>query len=362
MLFLVNHDVVIYNFRLEIVEAMLEKGYEVHISSPYGERIDDLINIGCIYHDVKMDRHSTSIVEGIRLINYYRKLNKKIQPDIVFSFTIKPNIYGGFASQLSNVPFVANITGLGTAVENEGLMQKITTLLYKASFRNIQTVFFQNTENQNFFINKNIAIGKHKLLPGSGVNLDRFKVMEYPSDEEISFVFISRIMKEKGIDQYLEAAKYITNKYDNVNFHVCGFLEDDYEQIINEYEDLEIIKYHGMVRDIRKVLKYVHCTVHPTYYPEGMSNVLLESLATGRPIITTNRSGTREIVDDSINGYMIESKSTEKLIDAIEKFIKLCPSKKEKLGINGRKIVEEKYDRCSVVESYNIEIQRLNVG
>lgn len=357
ILFLVNHDLVIYNFRLEIIETMLEKGYEVHVSSPYGERIDKLIDLGCKYHAIKMDRHSKSILEGFRLINDYRKLNKKINPDIIFSFTIKPNIYGGLAAQISKTPFVANITGLGTAVENDGLMQKITTVLYKASFRKIQTIFFQNTENQLFFKNKKIAAGKYKLLPGSGVNLDHFQVMDYPPEEKIVFVFISRIMKEKGTDQYLDAAKYITNKYHNVEFHICGFLEDDYKEIINEYEELGIIKYHGMIRDVREILEITHCTIHPTYYPEGMSNVLLESLASGRPIITTNRSGTREIVEDNINGYMIEAKDTEQLINSIENFVKLTYEKKKKMGLNGRKKVEKYFDREQVVNAYLEEIE-----
>src|SRR5699024_4873706 len=166
-------------------------------------------------------------------------------------------------------------------------------------------------------------IDKHKLLPGSGVNLKQFYPIEYPSDETVEFVFISRIMKEKGIDQYLEAAEYITNKYPNTKFHVCGFCEEKYEKTLESYQSRGIILYHGMVNDVRKIIRRSHCTVHPTYYPEGLSNVLLESAACGRPLITTDRSGTREVIDNGINGYLIKPKDTKDLINKIEKFINI---------------------------------------
>src|SRR5690625_2821449 len=165
VLILVNHDVVIYNFRLEIVERLLEEGYEVHISSPYGERIDDLIALGCKYVDASIARHGTNLIEEFKLLLYYRKIMKKIKPDVVLSFTIKPNIYGGIASRMLNVPYIANITGLGTAVENEGIMQKLSVFLYKVAFKKVNCVFFQNKENKKFFSDNKIAIEKHQLIP-----------------------------------------------------------------------------------------------------------------------------------------------------------------------------------------------------
>src|SRR5699024_2055692 len=149
-------------------------------------------------------------------------------------------------------------TGLGTAVENEGIMQKISVLLYKVAFKKVNCVFFQNEENKQFFVDKKIAVDKHQLIPGSGVNLERFKVLEYPTDETIRFVFISRIMKEKGIDQYLEAAEYIKNKYPNTEFHICGFCEEDYEEKLHELEGKGIIIYHGMVRNVVDILAKTH--------------------------------------------------------------------------------------------------------
>ncbi|WP_010648182.1 glycosyltransferase family 4 protein [Oceanobacillus massiliensis] len=314
VLILVNHDVVIYNFRKELVVRLIEDGYKVYISSPFGERIDELVKIGCEFIETKIERHGLNVLQELKLIQTYKQIIKHVNPNVVLSYTIKPNIYGAIAASNLNKPIIANITGLGTAVENKGLMQRITVTLYKFAFRKAHTVFFQNQENQQFFIDKKIAIGKHKLIPGSGVNLEHFSPLEYPYVDTLEFIFISRIMKEKGIDQYIEAAKYIREKYPNTKFHILGFCEGDYEDELRRLEREEIIIYHGMQRDIRNFLKNTHCSVHPTYYPEGMSNVLLESAASARPIITTNRSGCREIVDDGINGYLIKKKIVKILL------------------------------------------------
>lgn len=359
ILFLVNHDVAIYNFRLEIVERFLEAGYEVHISSPYGERIDDLVKFGCKYHEINMDRHGMNPKNEVKLIKEYKSLIKTIKPDICLGFTIKPNIYGAIVAKSFKVPFVANITGLGTAVETPGVKQKIFVLLYKYAFRGIQKVFFQNTENQQFFIDHKIALEKHDLLPGSGVNLSRFFPLPYPNDSTTEFVFISRIMKEKGIDQYLEAANYITKKYPKTKFHICGFCESEYAGKMEEYVNQGVVTYHGMVRDVKEIIKVTHCTIHPTYYPEGLSNVLLESSACARPIITTDRSGCREVIDDSVNGFICKQQDSNDLICQIEKFLKLSWSERRDMGLAGRAKVEREFDRQVVVEKYMDEVEKV---
>ncbi|MCF1600651.1 glycosyltransferase family 4 protein [Tetragenococcus halophilus] len=357
VLFLVNHDVVIYNFRRELVERLLSENYQVIISSPYGERINELIEMGCVYDEIKVERHSKNPLDDIKLFLYYKKIMKKYEPDVVLTYTIKPNIYGAMAAKQVQIPCIANITGLGTALENKGVMQKITLTLYKVAFSKIYKVFFQNTENLEFFRKHSIAPSKHKLLPGSGVNLEYFQLMDYPSDNVVKFIFISRIMKEKGIDQYLEMAEYIKQNYSNVEFHILGFCEESYEEILEEMEKRKIIKYHGMQNDIREFHKYAHCTVHPTYYPEGMSNVLLESAACGRPIITTNRSGCREIIDDEVNGYIVEQEDTSDLIEKVEKFLNLSFEKKKAMGLAGREKTVNEFDRNIVVNAYMNEIQ-----
>lgn len=358
ILFLVNHDVVIYNFRLEIVERFLADGNEVHISSPYGERIDDLMALGAKYHEIKMNRHGLNPKDELRMLNSYKKLINDIRPDICLGFTIKPNIYGAIVARKSGIPFVANITGLGTAVETSGIKQKIFIGLYKYAFKDIKRVFYQNEENRQFFVNHNIAVDKGMILPGSGVNLERYPYREYPEDDGvIKFAFISRIMKEKGVEQYLDAAEGIRKKYgDKVEFHVCGFCEPEYDGRLQEEHNKGIVIYHGMIRDVASFMGTVHCVIHPTYYPEGISNVLLEACATGRPIITTNRSGCREVVEDGVNGYMIPCQSSIKLIEAVEKFLNLDWVEKKKMGQNARKTVAQRFDRQIVVNRYVDEV------
>lgn len=358
VLFLVNHDVVIYNFRKELVEKLLSDNNEVIISSPYGERIDLLKKMGCKYVQVELDRHGKNPVAEAKLLMYYIELIKTIRPDIIFSYTIKPNLYGAIAARVCKVPIVVNITGLGSAVENPGMLQKLMIIAYRIAFQKVQTVFVQNEENKKFFINHHIAVDKLKLLPGSGVNLEQFHVLDYPDDETIEFVFISRIMREKGIDQYLEMAKYIRKKYPQTRFHICGFCEEEYENVLREYEEKGIIIYHGLIMDIRDVLAYTHCTVHPTYYPEGISNVLLESAASGRPLISTDRSGCREVIDDGVNGYIVPQKDTKALIEAVEKFLSLTNEVRRKMGLEGRRKVEEEFDRKIVVQKYLEEAER----
>ncbi|MBQ9696664.1 MAG: glycosyltransferase family 4 protein [Oscillospiraceae bacterium] len=359
VLFLVNHELVIYNFRLEIVERLLHDGYEVHISSPHGTRIDELAAMGARIHDITLSRHGMNPAAEARLLRTYRKLLAEVRPDIVLGFTIKPNIYGAMAARRAGIPFVANITGLGTAVENDGWKQKVFTALYRYAFRDIQCVFFQNTENRQFFTDHRIAPGKHRMLPGSGVNLGRFPVQEYPADGDgVRFAFISRIMKEKGIEQYLHAAETIRRIHPEAQFHICGFCEAEYEGRLQEYSENGTVIYHGMIRDVAGFLAEMHCVVHPTYYPEGISNVLLEACATGRPIITTDRAGCREVVEDGVNGFKIPQRDAERLCDAIERFLHLPNDRRREMGLNGRRKVEQEFDRQIVVERYLEEIRK----
>jgi glycosyltransferase involved in cell wall biosynthesis len=362
ILILVNHDVVIYNFRLELVERLLADGYEVHISSPYGERIDELIALGAVYHEITIDRHGMNPVKDFFILMEYKKLCFSIRPIAVLGYTIKPNIYGAMVAKWVGVPFIANITGLGTAVENDTWKQKITVLLYKIAFTKVQRVFFQNKENREFFRRNRIALDKYKLLPGSGVNLDRYPVSPLPecgdgkTGSPVKFAFISRIMKEKGIEQYLSAAELVKKKYPATEFHVCGYCETEYHGRLEEMNKTGIVKYHGMIHDVSNFISSIHCVVHPTYYPEGLSNILLESCSSGRAIITTERSGCREVIIDKVNGYMVPEKNVKELVLAIERYIKLSKKEKTAMGLEGRKFVERNFNRQIVVDNYMEEI------
>lgn len=352
ILILANKYSTILNFRLEVVDALIKNGYEVYVSLPHHNRVAEIDAIGAKTIDTQISGHGTNPIEDFKLMLTYTKLIKKIKPSLVLTYTIKPNVYGGMACTLCNVPYVANITGLGTAVENGGLMQKLTVFLYRLGLGKASTIFFQNRENRAFFEKYHIAVDKHESLPGSGVNLSKFELMDYPVDGEVHFAFISRIMREKGIEQYLDAARVIKNKYSNVYFHVCGFGSDEYEAKMKKLDNDGLIIYHGLLDDVRVMLKDAHCVIHPTFYPEGMSNVLLESAASGRPIISTDRPGCREAIDNGVNGYIVQEQNSEDLIEKVEEFLNLSYEKRKEMGIKGREKVTNEFDRNIVVNTY----------
>lgn len=356
ILFLANNDVGLYKFRKELIKELLKK-HEVWICLPYGKYIDELINQGCKFIPCKvLERRGINPIKEIRLFLWYRRILKEYKPDIVFTYTIKPNVYGGAACAELNIPYVANITGLGTAVENEGLLQKITIFLYRVGLRKAQKIFFQNTENRDFMLKHHVIKSTYDMLPGSGVNLSEYHVFEYPKGKTVEFLFAARVMKQKGIDQYLEAAQYIRKEYPNTRFHICGFCEQNYKEKLLDLEKQGIIIYHGLVNDMTDIYQKISCTIHPTYYPEGLSNVLLESCACGRPVITTDRSGCREVVDNGVNGFIVKERDSQALIEIIKRFLNLSIEKRQQMGIAGRRKVEKEFDRRIVINKYIMEL------
>lgn len=363
ILVLANFGMGLYKFRKELLEELIKKNNEVYVSLPKDEYVPMLEKMGCRYVQTQLERRGTNPITDIKLLFSYVAMIRRIKPNVVLTYTIKPNVYGGMACRITKTPYIPNITGLGTALENSGILQRVTSCLYKVALREASRVFVQNTENANFMVEKGIIKGKLRLIPGSGVNLDHYQVLDYPrEDVAVRFLFISRVMKQKGIEEYLAAAKYIKDRYPKTEFHILGFCEEAYEQKLSDLDARGIIQYHGIRNDVRKFHAISHCTIHPTYYPEGMSNVLLESAACGRPIITTDRSGCREIVDDGINGYVVEQQNSQDLIDKIEKFLALSYEEKKQMGLAGRVKVEQEFDRQIVVDAYMDEIKEILKG
>lgn len=352
---LANDTTYTYNLRLAIIKELLNKKYEVYIVAQVLKYKDELESLGCHLIDVNIGRHGTNPFSDLKLMFKYKKVLKNIKPDYVLSYNIKPNVYGGMACRSLKTKFMPNITGLGTALEYPGIMQKVTIILNKLGLKKADVVFFQNSENMEFFKKHNILSKNTKmvLLPGSGVDLEVHKLLDYPDDDIIRFLYIARIMKDKGIDIYLDTAKYIKDKYPNTEFHICGYCDDDnYKKILEDYEKDGIVIYHGEQKDIVPFFKMCNCLIHPSYYPEGMSNVLLEAAAHGRPIICTDRSGCRETVDDEKTGFVVPIKNTDKVIESVEKIINMNNNERKKMGINGRKKIEKEFDRKYVVEKY----------
>lgn len=359
ILILANHDGGLYHFRIELVQRLVSDGHCVVVSCPKGIYTDKIIANGCDYREINIARHGMNPVKEIGLVSHYIKLIKDVKPDVVLSYTVKPNIYGGLACSFTRTPYIANITGLGTAIENGGVMQKVLCVLYKIGLKKARKIFFQNTSNEQFFANQGIYENKHIVIPGSGVNLNRHSPIEYPENQEvIKFLMVARVMKDKGIDEYISAAETIRKKYSNTEFHICGLCEPEYETKLEEIKKQGVVIYHGVVKDVRTIIKETHCTVLPSYH-EGMSNALLESAACARPVIASDIPGCRETFDEGVSGFGCEVKSSQSLIDAIEKFMSLTYDEKCEMGRAGRRKVEKCFDRQIVVEAYIKEINAI---
>ncbi len=363
LLILTNSIGGLHSFRREVMKAICDAGYEVVISapeeSPKGQYFKD---IGCEVVIYTFNRRGINPCADFKQMLAYRSLMKDMKPVAVLTYTIKPNIYGGLAARLCGVPQVANVTGLGDALENGGWLQKLSIGLYKLGLRKARCVFFQNNSNRESCIRLGIANEDSKLLPGSGVNLQHHTYQPYPKDDgKIKFLYIGRLLKDKGIEEYFVAAKTIKEKYSNIEFQILGKIEGSYQIQLAELIKDGIIVYLGTTVDVRPFIGAVHCTVMPSYH-EGMSNVNLESAANGRPVITTNVPGCRETIDDCKTGFMVEAKSAQSLADGIERFIALPYNEKELMGQNARQKVEKEFDRQIVVDAYLKVIKEISVS
>lgn len=361
ILILANNAGGLLSFRQELVVALIHNGYDVTISLPFDDRIAEIMSLGCKVDPIDINRRGVNPIEDLKLLGYYRKLLKRESPDVVLTYTIKPNIYGGMACAMTGIPYIVNITGLGTAVERPGLLQILTLGMYKVSMKKASCIFFQNKGNEKFFADKKIRNDVHRIIPGSGANLTKFKPAPYPKDTSIKFLFISRLMKEKGIEEYFEASKHFNNLRDDVEFHILGACEEDYQDQLIELEENGVVFYHGLQNDVRPFIAQCSCLIHPTFYPEGMSNVILEAASTARPVITTRRHGCKEAVDEGVTGFLFEERDTKGLIAQIEKFLAMSIEDRAEMGRKARVKMEREFDRQIVVNAYLDEIEKIGI-
>ncbi len=358
VLIVANNDVGLYKFRRELIEELL-KVHEVHICLPDGEYVGMLTAMGCVYHACEFDRHGTNPLAELRQISFYKVLLKTIHPDAVLTYTVKPNVYAGMACASLNIPYMANITGLGMAIENGGWMQKLLLCLYKFGLRKAHTVFFQNEANRDFMLQNGIVKGNYVMLPGSGVNLQEHQAEPYPQKEEpLVFVNIGRIMKDKGADEVLYAAKIIRQEFPDTVFRVIGGFDGAYEEQVKDAAQAGDIEYLGQQSDIHACLKEAHAIIHASYH-EGMSNVLLEAAACARPIVATDVSGCRETYDNGVSGIACKVRNGDDLVRAIREFIQLPYEQKAAMGRAGRQKAEREFDRAYVIKCYMEEISKI---
>lgn len=361
ILILANFDMGLYKFRRELLE-MLVKSYEVYFCVPDGEYVEQIKRMGC-YHIPSnvLDRRSTNPLKDLKLIRFYKKTLDEIKPNVVLSYTIKPNVYGGIVCGQKGIPYVPNITGLGTTIENGGFLAFISTTLYRVGLKKASCVFFQNKDNQKLFVDKGIVKGETKLIPGSGVNLNIHCLEDYPADDEnIRFLFVGRIMKDKGIEELLEAIRTLHKENSNVGLDVVGFCDEDYMAELKEAEERDEIVFHGTQSDVHSFYKACHCAVLPSYH-EGMANVMLEASATGRPVITTRVPGCQETFDEGITGFGCEVKNTNSLTQTMRTFCQLRYEEKVQMGKNARLKMEREFDRQIVLDAYATVIKNKSI-
>ena len=357
-----NHYIVIYNFRKELIQSLIRQGYRVVVLLPCTEEAEKIRELGCELVDVPVDRRGMNPLKDGKLFWTYRKILKKIAPSCVLTYTIKPNIYGGFACRLLKIPYVCTVTGLGKGIEGGGIVRSVLFGMYKIALKRVEKVFFQNADNQALFEARHRGRKKYELVRGSGVNLDTYALKPFPKETEpVRFIFVARIARIKGIDVFLEMVESIKKKYPAVEFHMLGFWEEDYKERIMQLHEQGIIQYHGMQSDVVSYLEKCHCLVHPSQ-SEGMSNSCLEAAATGRAIIASDIPGCRECVDDEVSGYLHKLDDSRDLIEKIEKFIGLPYNEKKRMGENGRKKMEKEFSRKYVVDAYMKEVKNHTKG
>lgn len=344
----------LYDFRNELVLAML-KEHRVIVCAPDEVKTELLKNEGCEIVYTAINRRGINPVQDLALFRQYMQLFKKYKPDAVLTYTIKPNIYGGIACRLSHTAYFTNITGLGTVFERGGLLQKMVVILYRFALKKSCCVFFQNAENKDKLEKLGIHGRKARLIPGSGVNLEKYTFESYPDTDETHFLVMSRIMKEKGFDEYLACAEAFHSE--KVHFHIIGYHDEEaYKDIIEKMNREGVIHYHGFQENVREYLTNASCIVVLSYH-EGMSNVILEAAATGRPAIVSRIHGCIEAVEDNVTGLICEVQNTDSAKEAVGRFIQMNREERAKMGRAAREKMEREFDRQIVVNTYLEEIK-----
>lgn len=350
-LVLANNSGGLYRFRKELMEHLIEDGHIVYAVTPFDNSVDELKLLGINLIEAEMNRRGTNPLQELSLLNSYRRIIKKIHPDMIITYTIKPGIYGGLLARKAKIPYAVNITGLGTAFQKEGILRTVIVKLWRIALKSVKCVFFENEENAQVFLKLNIVNkAKVHVLPGAGVNLEDFPFSEYPvSDEQIHFLFIGRVMKEKGIDELLTAMQQLYPKYPNIILDVVGWCEEDYEAKLQELQDQGLVQFYDFQNDVKPFISKAHAFVLPSYH-EGMANTLLEAAAMGRPLITSNIHGCMEAVEDGKTGFLCEVKNAQALAEQMERFINLTYQDKAQMGKLSHDFVAKHFDKKMVVQ------------
>lgn len=347
----------VYVWRKEIIDELRKHGNEVALAVPYGEKLEYFKETGCILFDIDLDRYSLGIGSNFKLLMRYNQILKEYKPDAVLLYGSKGMLYTGFFCRFKKIKYITNINGLGTFEDLKFPVKNFIFFLYRIVVPRSGCVFFQNKYNMKRLQQMKIIGRNNRLIPGSGVNLDVFKLVPFPADEKVRFLFCARLTREKGLYEFLEAAKELKDDGVDAEFDIVGMGDEVIINEVNQYK--EYVNYHGFQLDVRPFIENAQCVVLPSFYGEGISNSLLESASSGRAIITSDMPGCRETVEEGISGYIIKPKDSHLLADTMKKFCRLPQEERKNMGLRGRKYVEQNYNRMTVVKAYMEEIDKL---
>lgn len=349
ILILANHSGGLYDFRKDLI-AELKTHASVAVAVPHNDRWDELNGLADRVIELPIDRRGMNPLHDGKLFRQYRAILGEIKPDLVLTYTIKPNIYGGLACRMAHIPYAVNITGLGSAIENGGWLKKFVLALYRPALKGAKVVFFENAGNRDTLAATGVVPkGRDVVLHGAGVNLEDYPCQPYPQAGPVRFLFVGRVMHEKGVDELFAAAKRMKQQYgEQVEFHMVGSFEEAYKPAMDELEQAGVVKYHGYQSDMKPFYAMTSCVVLPSYH-EGMSNVLLEAAASGRPLITSDIPGCREAVENGVSGYLCPAKDADALYEAMRRFAALSVEQRSQMGRCGRERMEQQFSKTAVV-------------
>ena len=346
-----NDSYGLYLFRQDLISKMIADGHEVIASVPDGDCTERIKALGCTFIETDIDRRGINPRRDAVLIHTYHKQLVQVRPDQVVTYTIKPNIYCGMAAKRLHIPYAINITGLGTAFQKNGPLKTLVKGLYHAGCDKAKVVFTENPGIKEEMVSMNIfPAEKIHVLHGAGVNTEHFAFAPYPIEETpVKFLFIGRVMKEKGIDEFFSAAHRLNEDGVSCEFHVAGDYEENYSGKIQQMQKHENLIYHGFLDDIRPLIAACHCFVLPSYH-EGMANTLLECGAMGSPLITSAIHGCMEAVNENVSGYLVPTHDADSLYGAMKRFALLPQSQKVQMGTASREHISTYFEKKQVVE------------
>lgn len=346
------------NFRAGLIRALVDAGYEVVAVAPIDDYAPRLSALGCRFVHLPMDNNGTHPGRDLLLLLRFYKLLRRERPDVYLGYTVKPNVYGSLAAHALGIPVINNIAGLGAVFIKEGWLSLLVRGLYRFALSRSAKVFFQNDNDRAMFVAGGLVrVIITDRLPGSGVDLARFAPSPLPNQQPLRFLLIARMLWDKGVGEYVEAARILRSRNINADFCLLGFLDVKNLAAISRQQMYEwvtegVVRYLGASDDVAYEIAAADCVVLPSFYREGVPRTLLEAAAMGRPIITTDSIGCREVVDDGINGYLIQPRNAHDLAEKIEWVILLSSNARTEMGKRSREKVEREFDEQIVIGKY----------